>query len=164
MKTDIHFPACPFTVPAPLSNVTVFHRSNSYLNISWTPPDILENVTGYIIFYYGDDSSSGNVTISHSSADNYQLTGPQSRVHYVVSIATLSHHLPSEVVTINGKHICTLISILHNWTFNFPSPSSVSMTSSHLIHSSSVSHMKDATISAVPLSYSISVASSHSIY
>jgi len=66
-------------------------------------------VTGYIIFYYGDDGSSGNMTISHSFADNYQLTGLQSRVYYVVSVAVLSHHLPSELVTINGKHMCTLI-------------------------------------------------------
>ena len=110
IKNKIRFLACPFTVPAPPSNVTVLYRGDSYLNISWTPPDALEDVTGYIIYYYGDDGSSGNVTISHSTADSYQLTGLESRVHYVVSIATLSHHLPSEVVTINGKqyYMCTL--------------------------------------------------------
>ena len=62
-------------------------------------PPYMDSVTGYVIYYDGDDGSSGNVRVPGGSTDSYLLTGLQTGVSYSVSILTLSTHLPSQLVT-----------------------------------------------------------------
>ena len=71
---------------------------NATVNVSWTPPTPLDDVTGYIIYYGGDDGSGDSVSVVGGSTDSYLLTGLQTGVNYSVSIVALSQHLPSEVV------------------------------------------------------------------
>lgn len=89
------------TVPSPPTNVTYFHSmGGTTLNMSWTPPTPLEDVTGYVIYYNTSDNGSlSNVSVSNSLTDNYLLTGLQTGVTYSVFMVALSEHLPSEVVT-----------------------------------------------------------------
>ena len=92
-----------YTVPPPPTNVTYVKESDTTLNVSWSPPTPLEDVTGYMIYYSGSDGRVGGVNISNGWTNSYLLTSFQTEVNSV-SIVALSQHLPSEVVIANeGK-------------------------------------------------------------
>ena len=88
-----------FSAPTPPSGVGVLHKNATSLNVAWTPSTDMDSVTGYMIYYDGDDGSSGNVCVPGGSTDSYLLTGLQTGVSYSVFILTLSTHLPSQLVT-----------------------------------------------------------------
>ena len=88
-----------FSAATPPSGVCVLYKNATSLNVSWTPSTDMDSVTGYMIYYDGDDGSSGNVSVPGGSTDRYLLTGLQTGVSYSVSILTLSTHLPSQLVS-----------------------------------------------------------------
>ena len=52
-------------VPPPPTNVTYIQECATTLNVSWSPPTPLEDVTGYMIYYSDSDGSGGSVSISN---------------------------------------------------------------------------------------------------
>ena len=70
------------------------------IRVSWSPPTLLGDTTGYRI-YYSDSDSSDSVDVSGGSTDNYTLTGLQNGDSYTISIVATSQHLPSESVTLD---------------------------------------------------------------
>ena len=88
-----------FSAPTPPSGIGVLYKNATSLNVSWTSSTDVDSVTGYVIYYDGDDGSSGNVRVPGGSTDSYLLTGLQTGVSYSVSILTLSTHLPSQLVS-----------------------------------------------------------------
>ena len=65
--------------------------------MSWTPPSPPGQVTGYRIYYDGDDGSSEYMSVTGGSSRSKILTQLSSDVTYTVSIVALSATLPSEV-------------------------------------------------------------------
>ena len=72
-------------------------NNGTSIEVSWTPPSPLGPVTGYRIYYDGDDGSSGYVDVTGGSHRRHILTRLPSDLTYTVSIVALSTSLPSEV-------------------------------------------------------------------
>ena len=107
-----------YAVPPPPTNVTYVQINATTLNVSWSPPTPLEDVTGYMIYYSGSDGYAGSMSILNGWTDSYLLTGLQTGVINSVSIVATSQHLPSEVVRANkGKlqHYLVLMSYCSSW-------------------------------------------------
>ena len=77
------------------TNVMAVQESANSIRVSWSPSS---DATGYIISY-GTGHSSGRVTISGGSIDNYLLF-LQNRVTYTISIVATSQEFPSDAVVI----------------------------------------------------------------
>ena len=88
-----------YAVPPPPTNVKYVQINATTLNVSWSPPTQLEDVTGYMIYYSGSDGKNGTASVSNGWTNSYLLTGLQTGVNYSVSIVALSQHLPSEVIS-----------------------------------------------------------------
>ena len=92
-----------YTVPPPPTNVTYVQESNTTINVSWSPPTPLEDVTGYMIYYSGCNGKNDAANVSNGWTNSYLLTGLHTEINSVFMVA-LSQHLPSEVVRANdGK-------------------------------------------------------------
>ena len=85
-------------VAAAPSGIVGIANNGTSIDVSWTPPSPLGQVTGYRIYYDGDDGSSGYVDVTGSSSRRHILTRLPSDVAYIVSITALSTFLHSEVV------------------------------------------------------------------
>ena len=66
------------------------------IQVSWSPPTLLGDTTGYRIYYSGD--SSGSVVVNNGSTDYYLLTGLRNEDTYNISLVATSQHLPSESI------------------------------------------------------------------
>ena len=76
--------------------------------VTWTPPTLLGDTTGYRIFYSG--GSSGSVNISGGSTDNYLLTDLQNGAHYTIFIVGTSRHFSSRcLVHLNNNPLGELL-------------------------------------------------------
>ena len=64
------------------------------IQVSWIPPTLLENITGYRIFYSG-----GSEDVSGGSKNKHLLTGLRNGDSYSISLVATSQHLPSEHTT-----------------------------------------------------------------
>ena len=89
-------------VATPPTNLMAVQNGPTTIRASWSPPNLLGNTTGYRIYYSG--GSSGSMSFSDGSTDNYLLTGLQNGDIYTISIVTLttnsSQLLPSDTVTV----------------------------------------------------------------
>ena len=88
------------------NNVRAVQETQTSIHLYWTPPTPLGDTTGYIISYTG--GSSGSVTVSGGSIDNYLLTGLVMDSSYTISIVATSEHIPSDAVavTLGEKNAC----------------------------------------------------------
>ena len=80
------------------TNLMAVQEGPTSIRVSWSPPTPLGDTTGYRIYYSG--GSSGSVSVSDGSTDNYLLTGLLNEESYNVSIVATSQHFPSENVTV----------------------------------------------------------------
>ena len=64
--------------------------------MTWSPPDPLEDITGYII-YYSTDGSSDSVNVSEPDSSEAVLEDLMMASSYSISIVAVSQHLPSEL-------------------------------------------------------------------
>ena len=58
------------------TNLMTIQEGPTSIQVSWSPPTSLGDITGYRIYYSG--ASSGSVDVSGGSTDNYLLTGLQN--------------------------------------------------------------------------------------
>ena len=86
----------PSPVASAPSNLTAIQEGPTSIRVSWTPPTLQENTTGYRIYYSG--GSSGIEDVSGGSTHNHLLTGLQNGTSYNISIVGTSDHLYSERV------------------------------------------------------------------
>ena len=87
-----------FPVTSPPTDLTAVQTGPTSIDVSWTPPTPLGDITGYIIYYTNDDNTD-SVTIDDGSTDEYTLSDLQNGGTYTISIvATSSSDLPSESV------------------------------------------------------------------
>ena len=70
---------------SPPSDVMAVQTGPTSITVSWTPPDPLGDITGYIISYTSD-----SVTVSGGSTDMETLTGLQNGDTYTISIVATS--------------------------------------------------------------------------
>ena len=68
------------------------------IRVSWSPPTLLGDTTGYRIYYNG--GSSGSVNVSDGSTDNYLLTGLQNGESYNISIVIVSQYFTSNAAIV----------------------------------------------------------------
>ena len=66
------------------------------IRISWSPPSLQGDTSGYRVFYSG--GSSGSVDVSGWYTDKHLLTGLLNGAMYSISIVGTSNHFPSEEV------------------------------------------------------------------
>ena len=69
------------------------------LKVSWVPPQQVIDVTGYRIYYDCDGGSIGSVDVAGGSHTTQVVSGLIDGVSCTVSLAALSVHLPSRLVT-----------------------------------------------------------------
>ena len=71
------------------------------IRVTWTPPDPLDDVTGYRIHYTTGGGSSDSQTVSGGNTMTDTLTGLTNGETYTTSIVARSNTLPSSAVTAN---------------------------------------------------------------
>ena len=72
------------------------------ITVTWTPPDPLDDVTGYRIDYTNEGgSSSGSVDVSGGDTMSHILTSLTNGETYTISIASTSDALHSVPVSAN---------------------------------------------------------------
>ena len=81
------------------NNVRAVQENQTSIHLYWSPPSPLGDTTGYIISYTG--GSSGSVTVSGGSIDNYLLTGLVMETRYTISIVATSEHFFSDSLEID---------------------------------------------------------------
>ena len=88
-------------VATPPTGLTAVQTGPTSIDVSWTPPTPLGDITGYIIYYTNDDNTD-SVVIDGGSTDEYTLTDLQNGDTYTISIVATSQHLPSDTVDGNS--------------------------------------------------------------
>ena len=68
------------------------------IRMSWSPPSLLGDTTGYRISYSG--GSSVSVDVSDGSTDNYLLTGLVNGASYTISVVGTSLHYYSDTIQV----------------------------------------------------------------
>ena len=86
-----------YTGATPPTDLTAVQTGPTSIDVSWTPPTLLGDTTGYII-YYINDNNTDSVVIDGGSTDEYTLTNLQNGETYTISIVATSSDLPSESV------------------------------------------------------------------
>ena len=81
------------------SNLVAVQEGLTSVRVSWSPPSLLGDTTGYRISYSG--GSSGSVDVSDGSTNTHTLTGLVNGASYTISIVGTSQHLPSEEVDVD---------------------------------------------------------------
>ena len=108
-------------VASPPTDLTAVQTGPTSIDVSWTPPTPLGDITGYIIYYTNDDNTD-SVDIDGSSTDEYTLSDLQNGDTYTISIiATSSSDLPSESVLADmtvGLSESNIIIIFNDTTYN----------------------------------------------
>ena len=75
------------------TGLTAVQEGPTSIRVSWTPSS---GATGYRIDYTSSDDTSGNVTVSGGSTDNYLLTGLTNGDTYTISIVATSEQSASD--------------------------------------------------------------------
>lgn len=102
------------TGPLAPTELTAVQKGPTSIHVSWTPTS---NATGYRIDYAGSDGSSGNVTVSGGSTDNYLLMDLQNGDTYTISILATSDLFHSETTDMTvGLCECTNIILIFSIT------------------------------------------------
>ena len=81
--------------------MTGVQDSPTSIRVTWTPPDPLDGVTGYRIYYTNGGGSSGNQTVSGGNTMTHTLTGLTNGETYTISIVATSNTFPSSAVMAN---------------------------------------------------------------
>ena len=89
--------------------VTIYNSSS--IEVRWTPPTPADAVTGYIVYYSGDDGSNEAVHVTGGSTNSHILTELSPNINYMISVATTSQHLRSDLV-----HVVNPIKIGNDYT------------------------------------------------
>ena len=89
---------------------TIYNCSS--IEVMWTPPIPADDVTGYIVYYSGDDGSNEAVQVTGGSTNSHILTELSTKINYMISVATTSSQYPrSDLV-----HIVNPIKIGNDYT------------------------------------------------
>ena len=83
---------------SPPTDVTAVQDGPTSIRVTWTPPSPLEDTTGYRISFTGG-GSSGSVDIDGGSTGSYLLTSLVTGNSYIITVAGLSRHFPSDAET-----------------------------------------------------------------
>ena len=91
---------------SPLSSVTVTASGNT-VTVMWSISNSGDDVTGYLVHYHHPnyDTTIAKISSPNVYSDTFTEHNASQRV-YVVSVQTLSQHLPSAVlgpVTVRGQ-------------------------------------------------------------
>ena len=79
--------------------VTIYNSSS--IEVRWTPPTLADAVTGYIVYYSGDDGSNEAVQVTGGSTNSHILTELSPNINYMISVATTSsQQLRSDLVPV----------------------------------------------------------------
>ena len=118
--------------PPPPTDVTGVQDGPTSIRVTWTPPDLLDGVTGYRIHYTNGGGSSGNMSVDGGSTDNYTLTSLTNGETYTISIVATSNTLTSDTVTANmavGLSKFNIFIVKGNLTHSAAVPSEPSVSS-----------------------------------
>ena len=85
-----------YTVASAPTELKAVQKSSTSILVSWHPST---DATGYIISYTGA-RSSGSVTVSDGSTDNYLVSGLQKGDTYTISNIATSRHFFSVNMTV----------------------------------------------------------------
>ena len=102
--------------PSP-TDVTAVQSGPTSITVTWTPPNPLDGITGYRIYFTGD--SSGSETVSGGNTMSHTLTGLTNGQTYTISIVAASSGLSSAPVQVTVglgmlKHLCVGFSVDKN--------------------------------------------------
>ena len=90
---------------------TIYNSSS--IEVRWTAPSLADAVTGYIIYYSGDDGSNEAVQVTGGSVNSHILTELSPNINYMISVATTSsQHLRSDLV-----HVVNPINIGNDYIY-----------------------------------------------
>ena len=90
---------CSLVASAPTNLTLEVQSDGTSVLLTWTPPDLLGDTTGYTISYTG--GSSGSETVSGGDTNNYTLTGLMRGEMYYISIVGTSEHISSGSVELS---------------------------------------------------------------
>ena len=79
--------------PPPPTDVTAVQDGPTSITVTWTPPDPLDGITGYRIFFTG--GSTGSETVSGGDTNSYTLTGLTNGETYTISIVAIVPNRPT---------------------------------------------------------------------
>jgi hypothetical protein len=79
-------------------HISLVQNNESSINVTWDPPNPPGNTTGYKVFYR-QGTMIKNKTVTNASSTFTVLNDLQPGRTYNVSVAGLSDHLPSDIVT-----------------------------------------------------------------
>ena len=91
-------------------HISLVQNNESSINVTWDPPNPPGNTTGYKVFYR-QGTMIKSKTVTNASSTFTVLNDLQPGRTYNVSVAGLSDHLPSDIVTsaiFLGEHGCCL--------------------------------------------------------
>ena len=91
-------------------HVSLVQNNESSINVTWDPPNPPGDTTGYRVFYR-QGTMTKSKTVTGASSTFTVLNDLQPGCAYNISVAGLSEHLPSDIVTsaiFLGEHICFL--------------------------------------------------------
>ena len=75
---------------------TIYNSSS--IEVRWTPPIPADSITGYIVYYSGDDGSNEAVHVAGGSTNSHILTELSPNINYMISVATTSSQYHSDLV------------------------------------------------------------------
>ena len=87
----------PLSGPQPPTDVTAVQDGPTSITVTWTPPDPLDGITGYTIFYTGGGSND-ETTVNDGNTMSHALTGLTNGETYTISIVATSSGLSSAPV------------------------------------------------------------------
>ena len=95
---------------------TIYNSSS--IEVRWTPPTPADTVTGYIIYYSGDDGSNEAVHVTGGSTNSHILTELSPNINYMISVAATTQHPihPSQHLHSDLVHVVNPIKIGNNYT------------------------------------------------
>ncbi|CAI8033622.1 hypothetical protein GBAR_LOCUS18968, partial [Geodia barretti] len=98
--------------PPPPTDVTAVQDGPNSITVTWTPPDPLDDTTGYRISFTG----GSDVDIDGGSTNSYTLTGLTNGQTYTISIVATSEHLFGDAttfeITLSKREIGPYISVI----------------------------------------------------
>ena len=80
--------------PPPPTDVTAVQDGPTSIIVIWTPPNTLDDITGYRISFTGG-ASSGSVNVSGGNSMSRTLTDLTNGETYAISVVATSTSLPS---------------------------------------------------------------------
>ena len=69
---------------------TIYNSSS--IEVRWMPPTPADSITGYIIYYSGDDGSNEAVHVAGGSTNSHILKELSPNINYMISVAATTQH------------------------------------------------------------------------